>query len=622
MPPERNDSPLDNLERKLYEPQQFDVAARSTARSVHEEPQHWQNEPAPAPVKKKMSFAFAFLLGSAGFFIIAGAVTAAILFFGARSVGSDNVTISTEGSPFAAGGGEDVPISIAIRNANPVPISNALLSLQFPDGTTAATNTSVALQNWHESLGTLAAGETVRRTVHASFFGSENQKVTIPIVLEYKTQDSNATFTKKSSYNLTISTSPVGLTVTTLSEIASGQPLTMSVLVRSNAQAPLKNVAVRASYPSGFSVKSTSPSASDGTLFVIGTLNPGEEREVRVTGTLIGTEGEERVFRFTAGTLTSEGANTFAVSYLSKDAPISIKKPFFSVDLAMNHDSASPSLTVRAGEQVTGLLTWTNSLSTGIQDGRVTVALSGGALGDRVDTVNGFYSSKDKTVLFSKDTASGLSLLNPGDTGNGSFTFTTKSGSALAGAQSPTITVTVSVSGRRVGETGVPETVNSTIVRTIKIAADLTASASATYTGGPFKNTGPIPPTIDKETTYTVMLGVANSVNSVANASVSMTLPSYVRYTGQATEGVKYNESTRTVTWAAGNLSANAKGDAAFQVALTPSASQKGSAPTLTSQISVTGFDRFSQNQIQTNLPAVTTNTSEGGLRSDTASVH
>ncbi len=620
MPPQGNDSPLDSLERTLYEPQQFDVEARRSASTVRAEPQHWQDEPPPAPKKKKISFAFAFLIGSAAFFVIAGAITAAILFLGARSVGSENVTISTEGSPFAAGGGEDVPISIVIRNANPTPITDAFLSLQFPDGTTAATNTSVTLQNWHESLGTLAAGETVRRTVHASFFGGENQKVAIPITLEYKTENSNATFMKKSAYNLTIATSPVGLTLTTLSEIASGQPLTFSILVRSNAQAPLANVAVRASFPSGFSMKSSEPAAADGTLFVLGALNPGEEREVRVTGTLIGTEGEERIFRFSVGGLAGEGANTFAVSYLTKDAPVSIKKPFFSVDLAMNHDSASPSLTVRAGEQVTGVLTWTNELATGIQDGRVTVALSGSALGDRVDTVNGFYSSKDKTILFSKDTAPGLALLKPGDTGNGSFTFSTKPASALASLQSPTITVSVSVSGRRVGETGVPETVNSTIVRTVKVAADLTASARAARTAGPFENSGPIPPVADTETTYTVMLGVANSVNSVANASVSMTIPSYVRYTGQATPGVKYNEATRTVTWAVGDLAANAKGDAAFQVALTPSASQKGTVPALTSQISVTGFDRFSQKTVQASIPAVTTAATD--VMGDSASVH
>jgi hypothetical protein len=88
-----------------------------------------------------------------------------------------------------------------------------------------------------------------------------------------------------------------------------------------------------------------------------------------------------------------------------------------------------------------------------------------------------------------------------------------------------------------------------------------------------------------------------------------MTLPSYVRYTGKATPGIAYDDATRTVTWNIGSLEAAAAGDAAFQVAITPSASQKGTSPALTSNISAKGFDRFVQKDVTASAAAVTIDT-------------
>lgn len=603
MPPE-SDSPLDSLQHRLYQPQAVDgihaQAARSAAPTA---PEHWEAPaPPPADPKKRMSWTSLLLIISAGFFVVAGIATAAILFFGFRGVSSDNVTITAEG-PITAAGGEDVPINITIHNGNPAPMQGTVLSLHFPDGTTDPTDTSHALANIDDQVGDVPAGGTVRRTVHASFFGTENQKVSIPISLSYKTQDSNATFEKKAQYAFTISTSPVGLTVTTLSEVASGQPITLSVLVRSNATKALGNVAVRATYPTGFQTTSVTPQATDGNLFVLGTLQPGEEREVRVTGTLTGIEGEQRVFHFEAGSLGSD-ARTFGVSYLIKDAPITLAKPFFSTTLSLNHSDGD--IVVRAGEQVVGLLTWSNGLASAIRNGTVTVALSGDALASRVDVTNGFYRSSDHSVLYSKDTAGGLANLNPGDTGNGSFSFTTKTGSALATLRNPFITVAVSVAGTRSGTGNVPESVSNTIVRTVKVATELSLSTKLVHTTGPYKNDGPWPPTADKETMYTVQLSVKNSVNSVAGAKATMTLPSYVRFTGQASPGISYDEASRTVTWNAGDIAAGAAGDGAFQIGFTPSSSQKGTSPVLVSDATIVGVDRFVQGQVSGSAPLLT----------------
>ncbi len=203
----------------------------------------------------------------------------------------------------------------------------------------------------------------------------------------------------------------------------------------------------------------------------------------------------------------------------------------------------------------------------------------------------------------------GLSRLAPGDSGSGTFNFNVKSASQLAGQKNPTITATISVAGRRVDESNVPESISSSVVRTIKVSTDLVLTARSLYSTGAFRNTGPWPPVADQETTYTIDLAFTNSVNSVADATVTGTLPSYVRFVSASDNAITYNAANRTVTWKAGEVAPAGNRSGAFQVALLPSASQRGTSPILMSGITGTGVDRFTQKQLSLSQFDITTQT-------------
>lgn len=503
-------------------------------------------------------------------------------------------------------GGDALSVLITVTNDNPLPVSDATLTIDFPEGTVNPDDPSQPLTHHTETIGTLAPGQTFRTSVRAAFFGGENQRISLPIVVEYTTDKSNATFTKKASHDFTLSTSPVSLSVSTLSEISSGQTLTVLVRVRSNADATLSNVAVQAVYPFGFVAKEATPTPV-GPLFVIGTLNPGEEKEIRVTGTVSGQDGDERVFRFTSGALPSADARNFSVTYSVADTIVLIAKPFLSVGLSLNREE-TPTIVVRPDQTVDGSLSWTNSLTTPIEDARVSVTVSGDAFdpGSAVAT-GGFFRSSDRTFVFDRESNPGLARLQPGDTGNGLFQYRLKSGEDLNSLRNPSMTIRVSVSGRRVVSGTVAEDVTSTITRTVKVSSALALSSRIVRTTGAFSNTGPWPPQADKETTYTVELSAANSVNSVANSKVVMKLPSYVRFV--AGTGFTFSEATREVTWNAGDLGAGAKKDGSFQIAFLPSASQKGTSPVLVMEQKFTGYDRFVQQELSATAPSLSTQT-------------
>ena len=581
----------------------------------------------PKPSKKRLPWAVLFLGISILFFLIAGGISLLFLLRGGLSVSSNNLIITVQG-PTTIASGSTVPLTITVQNNNPAPITNADISIAFPDGTRSSDDVTEPLVRYADRLGSIPAGKSVTRTVSAVLFGSVNQSISIPITIQYNTANSNALFTKQQNYASTVTSSPLAITSQSISNVASGQPFTIALTVRSNASTALSNIAVDAQYPTGFSIQkvvvagvatsstsSNAPLPTTGSLYTLGTLQPGDQRTITITGSVSGNDKDQKDFEFTVGTAGINGAQGLSVAYASQTNTVLLSAPFLATTLSLNHGNTDPTI-ITAGEAVSGLVTWMNTLSTSLTNAQVSLVLSGNALNPAsVTTNNGYYDSSTNTILFTPQTESSLALLNSGDTGNGQFTLSTKTGSALAALRNPTIQIAVTVIGQPTGQS--PETISHTLTNTIKVATDLELISQITHSSGPFRNSGAVPPVPNQPTTYTVELAVANSVNSVGGAVATMILPQYVQYTGQVTPSdgsVTYNADTRTITWKIGDVPAGTGTAtkalaAAFQISYTPSVSQSGTSPILVGNQTLTGTDRFTNAQVGNTADALTTQT-------------
>ena len=624
MPPEESDSPLESMRKRLYAPEPVESAVPTPLRHdiPRQAPQVGPSQgawaPPPPPVARPprgwraMPWTSRFLVLALGFFVIAGSVAAFLFLDGTRSISSDNVLIRAQG-PVSIGSGDTVAIVITVRNNNPATITNANLAVNLPDGSREAADKTKPFDHYTDTLGSLAPGQETSRTVNAVLFGAQNQVLTIPIRVEYRAEGSNAAFVTEAEYAVRITTSPLSLTIAAPNEAASGEPFALVVTARSNAPTPLENAAVHITYPPGFTLTSTNPQPSSGTLFSLGTLAPGAQQNITVRGVLTGQDTDERVFRFAAGTRSSADATEIALPYATADTLVRVARPFLATSVSLNRDTAD-TIFAPPGQSVSGTLTWQNNLTVPVSDAQITVKFSGNGLDPaQVHTQNGFYRSSDATILFSKDTTQQLAQLLPGDTGSGSFSFTPRSAAALAGVPNPTITLTVSIAGNRLSQAGVPQTISSTVTKTVKVGTSVEFGSRLLRNAGPFTNTGPVPPRPDTETTYTVELSAVNSVNPIAGAQAAMTLPSYVRFTGTVspTGSVTYDDRTRTVTWRLNDLAEGATVKASFQVALLPSVSQVGGSPILVNEQAFTGTDRFTKEEISVRAPRLTTEFSE-----------
>jgi len=610
--PEDTIGSLERARERLYEPGSV-VPDLQVARAVSSQrtlPHSWGESvlrSASSRGKRSMRLAGIFFTIAFLFFLVSLGISGYIFYFGGNSVSIDKVDIEIQG-PSTIAGGDTVPLSLTITNKNSVAIENATIEIDFPKGTRNATNVLSDYPRYVENLGTLVPGATITRSVKVVLFGGTGDALALPVSFSYGTAASNAVFVKKSSYALAISSTPLSVSVDTPTEIVSGMPFTFTLTVRSNTTVPFDNVVLSAAFPFGFSVVSSSIPLSN-TSFILGTLPPNESKTIKLTGTILGQNNEQKTFHFTIGTAKTTQDQALAVTYMTQDATVAIVAPFITTTIALNGDTSSNPI-VNAGSSQSVSVSYTNTLSTSIDNAIIAVAVSGSAINyDSIKTANGFYRSADHTIVFSRDTDPSLATLAPGASGIGSFSFSTLATGALL--SSPTVTFTTSVSGTRAGETSITEVTNTSATKTARVVTTVVLSSSPLHTSAPFSTSGPIPPVVNQATTYAVMWDAKNQGNTIADGVVSASLPSYVSYTGLTTGdgSFSYDKGSNTVSWNIGNLTQGASARGAFQLSFTPSTSQKGSTPSLTGMASFSGFDRFAGVQIKASAGPVTTET-------------
>lgn len=568
-------------------------------------PPQWEAPASPATlmsIRTRRINPFELAFGASVVFFIIAVVVAALFFFsGANVVSTKNVDVQVSG-PSQIAAGDTLSLQIVITNRNAVPMQLTDLVVEFPPGTRSDVDIASALSNVRESLGTINSGESVSKTVKAVIFGQAGVAVPIKVSAEYHVPSSNAVFVSNTTYTANISQAPAAISVNALSQVVSGQATSIQVTVTSDSEQVLKDVLLSAAYPPGFAFSSSDPAPASGTAtWSLGDIEPGGTRTITVNGTFSGEDGDQKVINLTVGTRGSPGSFSVTAPLATSEVSFTVTKPFISAIVSLAGTVADQH-TIPRGGVVNGEIKWTNNLPVSVQNLRIQLALQGDILDKgSVKAVQGFYTSGNSTLVWDKTTDSDFANVAPGQTGTLSFAFSTLS-SNQASFRNPSVDLKVSVSGSRLSETNVPETVTSNAETSAVVESDLALVSALSKAGGP------IPPKADSETTYTVSWSVGNSVNALANTTVTATLPEYVRYIDNASAtAVSYADSTHTVTWNVGSLAEHQSQAVSFQVGVTPSVSQIGQAPVVVSAQKAAGFDRFVQDNVSGGADNLTT---------------
>jgi hypothetical protein len=540
---------------------------------------------------------FYFALGFAALAIVIVAIT---FLTGGNTVSNNNIEINILGNSFARGG-EELPLQAEIVNKNASELELVDLFVEYDkggDATSGATHVRDLT-----SFGTIGAGKTVHKSFFITLFGQEGSTKNIDFTLQYRLHGSNAIFIKKATFAVTINSAPVSLSVEAPQNLTPNQELTLKIKTKSNSENPLSGMLLVVQYPNGFKFKKSVPEADAfDNVWKLGDLAPGAEREIAVTGTVYGTDGEDRAFHIYTGAASADDATKIGVTYNSLLSTVSLVRPFIAAHIMLNGSNAETTPVSSSGT-IQGQVSYSNNMPTPVANAQVTLKLSGNALDTSTVVVpNGFYDSARNTITWDSTTYAALANLQPGD--NGTLGFTFKALPLVSGGatlSSPSIKLSVSIKGKQSSDLGGVSEVTDFEERTAVVSSDLGFSASVAHTTGPFTNTGPVPPKANQPTTYTITWGVTSSANMLTDAGITATLPTYVDWVGTiapAGSPIAYDETTRTIRWTIGQIPAGTGVSApartvSFQVRLNPSTSQTGTVPKLVLDTLVSARDTF-----------------------------
>ncbi|MCX6755630.1 MAG: hypothetical protein NT068_03820 [Candidatus Nomurabacteria bacterium] len=554
-----------------------------------------------------------FFIFSICFFVLAVVFALYNFIGGGNTVSNDNIDIVILGNTFTAGG-EDLPLQIEITNKNNAALELADLVVEYPKGSFA--DLSQDSNKLRDSLGTIPAGQVKSDNLKVVLFGEQGSIRPIKVSLEYRVEGSNAIFVKEKDYSVSISSAPIDLAVNAPDTITPNQDITFNIKATLNSTKSATSLLFKADYPPGFMFKSAKPAPTiDNNVWDLGDLSPGSESNISITGNIVGAQdGEQKTFHFFTGSKDENDKANIGVIFNSLGHTILINKPFIQARLLVNgvyqNEYASDSKT-----NISGQIQWTNNLDTKITDMVITAKIYGNALDrQKINVFNGNFDSINNIIVWDKNSNKDFSEVNPGNSGVVFFDINPLPLFSSNGLLiDPSIHIDISISGKQPLQGNIINSLTDSESKIIKIMSDVSASVKALHFIGAFANTGDIPLKAEKETTYTIVWNLSNTANIISNAKMSATLPAFVRFVGPvdpASEDVKYDETTKQVTWNIGAIPKGAgisgnKKEVSFQIGFTPSLSQVGQIPILINDAILTGHDDFANVDVHINKSAL-----------------
>ncbi|MCX6747672.1 MAG: hypothetical protein NTW98_01860 [Candidatus Nomurabacteria bacterium] len=575
----------------------------------HDVPESWQDEnKKPNDISQttmKTSIFKKFFIFSIIFFLLASLYVAYQFFAGGNTVSNDNINIAILGNTFTAGG-EVLPLQVEITNKNSSQLELVDLVVEYPNGSSKTENGNESdTERIRTSLGAIPSGGVRNENMDIVLFGEQGSEHNVKVSIEYRVEGSNAIFVKEKDYLVTISSTPIDLVVDGPGEVNPGEDMTLKVRTTLNATRPAIGMLVKAEYPLGFQFIKSTPSPTLGNnVWSLGDLSPGAESNITIVGRMVDVvDGEEKTFKIYSGSQAKNDKAAIGVVFNSVGYIVAVERPFIAAKLFVNGvydreyaiDSKTPIL---------AQINYTNNLDVKLNNVEIRAKISGNGFNkNSLRAPKGYYDSLNNTVIWNKDYDSTLASLSPYQNGSVNFTVSPLSLFVAGGGfiNQPTVNIEVSIIAQQLLEGNITKKLENSESKIVRISSDLGLSAKALYYSGPFKNSGPIPPKAEVETTYTVVWSITNTANNVSRAQVKSSLPPFIGFVGNvspSSEEVTYNASTREIVW---NISGVPKGtgitaasrEVAFQISLTPSVAQIGEVVKLINPAVLTGHDDF-----------------------------
>lgn len=416
--------------------------------------------------------------------------------------------------------------------------------------------------------------------------GREGEIKKVRAWLNYRPKNLKARYESETSYTTQIKFVPLTLEFDLPSKIDSGKEISFKLNYFSNVDYPLSNLGIKIEYPDDFEFQNSKPQALGKTDWEIGLLNKAEGGRIEVAGNLRGEIGQQKQFKAQLG---SWQAGEFVLLKETIRA-IQIVTPSLYISQQINNN---PQYVATAGDALHYEIFFKN-IGSDIFSNLFLVAKLEGEIFD-LTTLRaplGGFESGDNSIIFDWRKISKLQFLDIREEGRVEFWVELKDDWQMPSPNNKNQVLRLKIYLSQAQKEFIT-----------KVNSRLEVSQNGYYQDEVFGNTGPVPPEVNRATTYTIIWQAKNYYNDVKSAKIKAILGSSVRLTGKIfPEDAKltFDSNSREVVWDLGDLEAG-KGvfgsgpSVTFQVVFTPTSSQEGKISELISKARITGEDQFTE---------------------------
>jgi len=492
--------------------------------------------------------------------------------------------------------GEEIEYLVRYKNNGDIVLENPELVFEYPKYSIPENNGALRVA---EKVEDIYPGQEKSFKFRARLLGKENEIVTANAWLNYQPKNLKAHYESKTTFSTQVKFVPLTFEFDLASKIETGQKLNFSLNYFSNFDCELSDLRIKLTYPEDFLFEDSIPQSLDKTEWQVPLLSQVSGGRIKIVGDINGDTGDQKVFKAELG-IYIDGEIV-----ILKEAAQSIQiiEPAIYISQIVNN---SPNYIANPGDLLHYEIFFKNIGKKSFLKKFLLVKLDSEAFDmETLRSDKGEIGPGDNSIIFDWKNIPKLSFLDAGEEGQVEFWIKVKDETFSQEAKNLVLRDEVLIS-------------EAEKEFEIKLNSKLTILQKAYFQEEFFGNSGPLPPQVGEPTTYTILWQAKNYSNDLNNVKVKAILPSNVKPTGNffpEDSKFTFDSVSREVIWNIGEIDAyqgigKIPLTLAFQVSLTPDASQTGSTAILVERVEIVGQDKFSEDildsdalKIDTSLP-------------------
>jgi len=531
-------------------------------------------------------------------------VVVGFLYFFKPSI-ADKIDVQSQIVPEEVVSGKEVSFLWIYKNNSEMILDEAAWSFTMPNNFELLSTAPVREDQLKNviNLGTLPPGAEGRVKIHGRVWGAVGDSQTIWANMSFVQAENGKREQKVITTSYVIADSVLSGSLSAPEKIINNQEISLKISYENKALSDLSDVQVHAYWPAGFQFLSSDKPMIDN-VWELGALAPGDKGEISVTGYLASPDD---ISNFYFETYCWVGEDNVRQEILA--AQSQIVPPQLQVVTEVN-GAYEPALSW--GDKMEVEVSYTDIGQFNLNNLKFAIEVDP----YYVDTSRfEGYEFRDGKFYFTGDFES----ITPGETKHLVGTLHLKSNPDFTQFEVPKdITIGLAVEAQYQVEGEDQAALYKTGRTTIKMKSPFWAQFFARYWAetGDQLGRGPIPPRVGRATKYWVFWSMGKTTNDLSNIYLQVQLPANAAYTGLSSvtvgDRINYNPDTNLITWSLKDLSSTMVNPdqtvaLSFEVELTPTADQAGSAASIVDWMKMTGRDSFTESEVSYTTGAITT---------------